>query len=64
MTPSTLATPSQEALRAHLEACQRALEPVFVLRCWCERVHETLVPRFGTTLVAATALIGLIVSWT
>jgi hypothetical protein len=63
MNPPAATLVHQDALRAHFEACQRALEPVFLMRCWCERVHETVVPRFGTTLLAATALIGLLVAW-
>jgi hypothetical protein len=63
--PNTTArsTPNQDALRSHFEACQRALEPVFFMRCWFEGVHDAMVPRFGTTVLSATALIGLLLMW-
>jgi hypothetical protein len=63
MNTTALSTPSQDALRSHFEACQRALEPVFLMRCWCDRVHEAVAPRFGTTVLGATALIGLLLMW-
>ena len=63
MNTTALSTSSQDALQDHFEACQRALEPVFFMRCWCDSVHEAVAPRFGTTVLAATALIGLLLMW-
>ena len=60
---TALSTPSQDALRAHFETCQRALEPVFVMRCWFDGIHDAVAPRFGTTVLGATALIGLVLMW-
>jgi len=54
---------SQDALRRHFEACQRALEPVFVMRCWFDSLHDVVAPRFGTTVLGATALIGVLLMW-
>ena len=62
-TNTALSTPSQDALRSHFEACQRALEPVFFMRCWFDSVHDAVAPRFGTTVLGATALIGLLLMW-
>jgi len=60
---TALPTPSQDALQSHFEACQRALEPVFFMRCWFDSVHDAVAPRFGTTVLGATALIGLVLMW-
>jgi len=60
---TALPTPSHDALQSHFEACQRALEPVFFMRCWFDSVHDAVAPRFGTTVLGATALIGLVLMW-
>ena len=60
---TALSTTSQDALRSHFEACQRALEPVFFMRCWFDSVHDAVAPRFGTTVLGATVLIGLLLMW-
>ncbi len=68
MSSSTLfSTPvfsqQSQVLGSHVHACRRARGRAFALRCLGERLHDVVAPRFCTTIVGATALIGLLAIW-
>lgn len=52
--------PEASSLGAHIRDCRRALERGFALRCFAERLHQLLAPRFFTTVFGATALLTLL----
>jgi len=47
------------ALGEHLEHCQRLTGRLFALHCAADAVHRFVAPRFVTTLMVATLLIGI-----
>lgn len=66
-SPSLLPTPVFAhpglSLGSHAHACRRACGRLFALKCLAERLHDAVAPRFCTTILGATALIGLLVVW-
>ena len=46
------------ALGEHLAHCQALTSRFYALRCAADAVHRFVAPRFVTTLVVATLLIG------
>ncbi len=59
MSIHTHKLPLQRSLQAHLQSCQDRAKARFTLRCWIERLHAALAPRFATVVVGSTALLGL-----
>lgn len=51
--------PLQLSLQSHLQFCQSKAGTGFTLRCWMERLHATVAPRFATVIVGSVALLGL-----
>lgn len=47
------------ALGEHLELCKGATGRLFALRCGADAIHRFVAPRFMTTLVVSTLLIGV-----
>ena len=47
------------ALGEHLDLCRASRGRLFDLHCAVERMHGFVAPRFVTTLVLATLLIGV-----
>ncbi len=51
------------SLGDHLSTCHASRGRLFGLHCVAERLHGVVAPRFVTTLVLATLLIGLSCLW-
>ncbi|MEO7851735.1 MAG: hypothetical protein ABIR94_05690 [Rubrivivax sp.] len=49
-----------DALQRHVQSCARARGHSFALRAWCERAHEALAPRFGTTVAVASMCVVVV----
>jgi len=47
------------ALGEHLAHCQRLTGRLFALHCAADAVHRFVAPRFVTTLMVASLLIGI-----
>ena len=57
-TDEHMLTKELSALGEHLEMCKGLTGRLFTLHCLADAVHCFVAPRFVTTLLVATALIG------